>query len=77
MAYLLSNGVYFVNQETQKRTKVEPSDIVSNNPSELIIVIPNLAAGIYNLAVVTQYSGSSTPLKETRKRVYEKTFTVQ
>jgi len=68
-------GVYFVNQSTQVRTKVEESDIVTNNPSELIVVIPALAAGTYKLEVVTQYSQGKL-LKEPRVLLFDKTLTV-
>jgi len=60
-----SVGVFFVNAATQERTKVEASDIVTNNPSELIVVIPALEAGTYTIEIVTQYAGSIT-LKEPR-----------
>ncbi len=69
-----ANGVYFVNQSTQARTKVDASDIVTNNPSELIIVIPELTAGVYKLEVVTQYGGT-TPLKEPRTAQFGKPLT--
>jgi hypothetical protein len=73
-----ANGVYFVNQDTQVRTKVDASDMVTNNPSELIIVIPVLTAGSYLLEVVTQYGGNSkVMLKESRKAIFNKTLTVQ
>jgi hypothetical protein len=70
------NGVYFVNQTSGESTKVDPSDIVINNPSELIIVIPELAAGTYKLQVTTQFSASSL-LKEPRTVVFDKVLTVQ
>ena len=57
-------GVYFVNNATAERTKVDPSDIVTNNPSELVIVIPALAAGTYMLEVTSQFSSGSSTLKE-------------
>ena len=73
-----SNGVYFVNQATQARTKVESADIVINNPSELIIVIPALTAGTYQLEVTTQFgSNVQTFLKEPRTVVFDKILTVQ
>jgi hypothetical protein len=72
-----ANGVYFVNQETQERMKVDTSDIVTNNPSELIVVIPALAAGSYQLELITQFSGSGNViLKESRSTLLEKTLTV-
>ena len=68
-------GVYFEDQYNN-RYKVEDNDIIVNNPSELIVMIPSLPAGSYKLVVSTQFSGSSTPLKEMRTAVYEKTLTV-
>jgi hypothetical protein len=71
-----ANGIYFVNQATSERTKVDISDIVTNNPSELIVVIPDLAAGTYLLEVTTQYT-PSTLLKEPRLTTFDKTLTVE
>jgi Domain of unknown function (DUF4469) with IG-like fold/DNA-binding domain len=70
-----SVGVYFVDATTQERTKVEQSDIVTNNPSEVMVVIPELAAGIYTIEVLTQYSGSQS-LKEPRTATLDKQLTV-
>jgi DNA-binding domain/Domain of unknown function (DUF4469) with IG-like fold len=70
-----SVGVYFVDTTTQERTKVEQSDIVTNNPSEIIVVIPELAAGTYTIEVLTQYSGSQS-LKEPRTATLDKQLTV-
>jgi hypothetical protein len=73
-----ANGVYFVNSDTQERTKVDATDIVNNNPSELIIVIPALAAGTYQVEIATQYSSSGgSMLKEPRTAVFDRILTVQ
>ncbi len=69
-------GVYFVNQATQERTKVDSTDIVTNNPAELIIVTPALAAGKYALEVVSQYGGTAL-LKEPRTCLFDKILMVQ
>jgi len=69
------NGVYFVNETSGESTKVDPTDIVTNNPSELIIVIPALVAGTYKLQVTTQHT-TSTPLKEPRTVIFDKVLTV-
>jgi hypothetical protein len=72
------NGIYFVNQSTAERTKVDDSDIVTNNPSEVMVVIPALTAGIYRVEVITQYSGNNKViLKESRSAVFDKELTVQ
>ncbi|MDR2584004.1 MAG: DUF4469 domain-containing protein [Fibromonadaceae bacterium] len=72
-----ANGVYFINQETEARIKVDKSDFVNNNPSELIVVIPeSLTAGTYRLEVKTQFGGNSKSiLKEPRCCVFDKTLT--
>lgn len=72
-----ANGVFFVETTTNTRTAVEPSDIVTNNPSEVIIVIPTLAKGKYTIEIVTQFAGSSILLKEPRTAEFDKILSVQ
>jgi hypothetical protein len=72
----LDNGIYFINQDTQVGTKVHAVDIVINNPSELMIIIPELAAGTYLLEVKTQYS-SGKNLKQMRTAAFERVLTVE
>lgn len=69
-------GVYFINENTAARTKVDPTDIVTNNPSELVIVTPELGAGKYLLEVISQFGGT-TPLKEPRTSTFDKVLTVR
>ena len=70
------NGVYFINQESNERVKVS-SKIPFNKPSELMVVIPALAAGSYKLEIVTQFSGASkNPLKEPRSTLFDKVLNV-
>jgi hypothetical protein len=72
-----NTGVYFVNQDTQARTKVDASDFVTNNPSELVIVIPELPAGTYRVEVTTQYGGNTQQLlKAPRTAVFDRLLTV-
>jgi hypothetical protein len=70
-----SNGVYFMRQDTQEYIAVDSSDIVVNKPSELLIVIPQLAAGTYRVNVITQHGGT-TQLKEPRNFLFDKLLTV-
>jgi len=65
-------GVWLIHQST----RVDASDIVSNTPSELIIVVPELVAGTYQLEVRTQYSGSKI-LKEIRTASFDKPLSVR
>jgi hypothetical protein len=72
------NGVYFINSETEARIKVGKHDIVNNNPSELLVIIPEeLTAGTYKLEVKTQFaSHSKQVLKEPRSCVFDKLLVV-
>ncbi|MDR2807785.1 MAG: DUF4469 domain-containing protein, partial [Spirochaetaceae bacterium] len=69
-------GLYFVPESGGAAIKVDPSDIIVNNPAELIAVIPALAAGIYRVKIVTQYSNSGKLLKSPRSFTFEKGLTV-
>lgn len=71
------NGIFFVNTATDVRVAVPADDIVTNNPSELIIIIPNLPAGTYTLEVVTQFTGGSIMLNMPRTGKLDKTLTVR
>jgi hypothetical protein len=72
-----NNGIFFVNQANQQKTKVDVTDIVNNNPSELIIVIPALETGSYKLEITTQYGGNNKQfIKEPRKAIFERVLAV-
>jgi hypothetical protein len=60
-------GVSFTNTATKEVTKLDMPDIVINEPSRLLILVPaTLAAGEYELSVTTQYSGGNNVLKQPR-----------
>jgi hypothetical protein len=69
-------GVYFINEATGEIIKVEDDEIVDNKPSELVIVTPQLEAGLYLVQVTTQFSSAGIPLKEPRTVMFDKTLTV-
>jgi hypothetical protein len=69
-----ANGVYFIDEQGN-RTQVDVSDIVINKPSELMIMIPSLPAGTYQLEVTTQYSVGAV-LKNPRTTVFDKILTI-
>lgn len=71
-----ANGIYFVNTATEARTQVETNDVVVNNPSELIVMIPALTAGTYTIEVVTQFAVGSL-LKEPRTARFDKILNVE
>ena len=68
-------GVSF-EDETGNAVRVDERDVVVNKPSELLVHIPALPAGRYQLAICTQFSGAAV-LKEPRTKVYEKILSVQ
>lgn len=70
-------GCYFVDANTGNRTKVDTVDIITNNPSELLIVIPSLPQGSYHFEIQTQYSGGGKYLKEVRVSSFNKILIVQ
>jgi hypothetical protein len=68
-------GVRFRSAEDPEAVfEVAREDLVTNKPSELIIVIPPLVADSYKLEVTTQYA-VSTLLKEPRTTVFDKVLT--
>jgi hypothetical protein len=69
-------GVYFINEATSEQIKVEADEVVDNKPSELVIVIPQLAPGLYVLKAVTQYSGSAVDLKAPRTVTFDRELNV-
>ena len=71
-------GVRFRSMDDPDATYPVPvDDMVTNNPSELIIVIPQLIADTYKLEVTTQYGSNSRQLlKEPRTAVFDKILTV-
>lgn len=61
------NGIYFTNVETKAKIKVDTPDIVINEPSRLMILVPTtLEAGNYELSITTQASTGTALLKEPR-----------
>ena len=68
-------GVYFVSLADDSRTKV--SQIISNKNKELIVMIPALTAGDYQVEVVTQYNNSREYLKEPRTERFDTPLNVQ
>lgn len=70
-----SNGVYLINQVDNTRHKCE--QIISNEPKQLMIMVPALEAGNYELEIVTQYSSSNTVVKQPRNTKFEHVLIVE
>ena len=72
-----SCGVYFVNEADGTRVEVDKLDIVENQNTRLLIVIPALASGTYRLEVSTQYTGATGKfLKAPRTTAFDRLLTV-
>ena len=69
-------GIFFVNEDGTETSKVNPTDIITNNPSELMIMVPKLSQGMYKLQIVTQFTGNSL-LKEPRTVIFDKVLKLQ
>lgn len=69
-------GVYLIHIETGNKLKIDPSDVVVNYPTELMIALPDLIPGDYKLEVVSQFTGNSL-LKEPRSCLFEGVLTVR
>ena len=60
-------GISFKNTATQEITQLEIGDLVLNEPSRLLILVPDsLTAGEYELTITTQYSKGKYTLKDPR-----------
>jgi hypothetical protein len=70
-----ANGVWFINKTTLERTRVDDSEIVTNNPAELVVMIPKLPVGTYELEITSQYSVGIL-LKDSRTAKFKKPLTV-
>ena len=69
-------GIYFVNIDDETRTKVNELDVATNNPSEVLVIIPDLPAGNYQLEIVTQFT-TGKPLKSSNTIVFDKILVVE
>jgi hypothetical protein len=64
-------GISFRNTATKDITKLATSDIVLNEPSRLLILVPTgLVAGEYELSVTTQFTGGGAVLKQPRTIIF-------
>lgn len=72
-----ANGILFRNIETKAEVKLQPADIVLNEPSRLLILVPiALTAGTYELEVTTQYCGGGNTLKQPRTTQMDSPVTI-
>ncbi|MGQ1889658.1 DNA-binding domain-containing protein [Thermophagus sp. OGC60D27] len=71
-------GIRFINADSGEIFAVEPVDIITNMPSEIVILTPKLPGGSYRLELGTQFSGNtSILLKKPKKVTFEGRLTVR
>lgn len=71
------NGIYLTNIDNKTKTKIPTEDIVINEPSKVMILVPAcLTAGNYELSISTQYSNGSNLLKQPRTVVLENNISI-
>ncbi len=70
----LDIGVWLVNQADNSRKQC--TQLISNNPKEVLAMVPALEAGEYVLEIVTQFSGGTT-LKSPRTASFEHILIVE
>jgi hypothetical protein len=62
-----TNGIYFHSEERQIDYKLQDVNIVVNDPSKILILVPeDLESGMYELRIVTQYAKGQVVLKNPR-----------
>ena len=70
-------GIFFIHCSSGKTYKILRTDIVLNDPSLLLIFVPeNMEKGEYELKISTAYNGSQKELKQCRTTVFEKKLVI-
>ena len=70
-----ANGVFLINQSDNARHQCE--QIITNEPKQLVVMLPSLQTGNYTLEVVTQYSSNNSNLKEPRTTSFDQVLIVE
>ena len=67
-------GLYLIHNETGNETHFPPSALFANGGTKIELIVPELAAGSYQLKLTTQYSGNGKSLAQPRSYTYEHTL---
>jgi len=67
-------GLWFV---AENGTETNAVKFIENMPARIIVMIPELPAGKYQVKVVTQYMGNNKFLKTPKQFIYPKTLVVE
>jgi len=63
-------GLYLTHTESGTEHHFPASNLFQNGNAILILIVPELASGSYQLKIITQYAGKGTPLTQPRSCVY-------
>jgi nucleoid DNA-binding protein len=63
-------GVYFMHIPTGEHIKVLACDVIQNQNARLMVVVPELTPGNYQLEIQTQYAGKGVPLNKPRTTTF-------
>jgi nucleoid DNA-binding protein len=63
-------GVYFIPADTGEHIKVLACDVIQNQNARLMVVVPELTPGNYQLEIQTQYAGKGVPLTKPRTTTF-------
>jgi hypothetical protein len=70
-------GITLIREDDATVTTIPANAIAVNSPSKITFVVPaSLAAGDYKLSIITQFSNTSTLLREPRTCVFDYILTV-
>jgi hypothetical protein len=69
-----SVGLYLRHNETGNEIHFPPTVLFANGDTKLELIVPQLAAGSYQLKATTQYAGNGKPLAQPRSYTYEHTL---
>lgn len=71
-----ANGIRFVAVNCDEVIEVPVDDVVINDPSTVLIMVPALSDGEYYLEITTQYAGRNKTVKEPLTCRFEQVLTV-
>jgi len=66
----LTVGLYLTHTESSTEYHFPASALYQNSNATLMLIVPELTSGSYQLKIITQYAGKGTPLTQPRSCVY-------
>ena len=63
-------GLYLINTESGNEIHMSASDLYKNGNAKIMLIVPELLPGNYQLKITTQYGGKGKPLASSRSCIY-------